>query len=280
MLDKIKRYDCMLSYNWETKDLVLKIKNDLETLGYRCWYDSDQMHGSLSDRMSEAVVSSEVFIMCVTDKYRSSYNCTFEAKYAFKKKKPIIPLMIENLNLDYWLDFIISDRLYVEFFRYTYDECFEQLTDLIKKTMVEKVSPNEQPQQQKQQPQHPEAISENHDQQQIVEVKEMKQIQSSKEITRVKQVNGNSPQTTANSNATGLPPSSWSSESVQSWLTSIDFTELAEACSDMDGALLKQLYEILVHTPEYFYQLVLQDDFQKLAKIASFSKSLRDLFEK
>jgi hypothetical protein len=266
----------MLSYNWETKDLVLKIKTDLESHGYTCWYDSDQMHGSLSDRMSEAVVSSEIFIMCVTDKYRSSYNCTFEAKYAFKKKKPIIPLMIQKLNLDYWLDFIISDRLYVEFFQYTYDECLSQLLDLIKKTKSKKGTHDDHQQ-------HPDAIPEDVVSQQPIETKEAKQDVQANETLHVKPPAKNvenTAQKQPKDRSAQNSPADWSSESVKRWLNSIDFDELANACSGMDGALLKQLYDLLIYTPEYFYQVIFQEDFKKLAKIAKFSKSLKDLFEK
>lgn len=46
--------------------------------------------------MARAVEEASCVLMCVTEKYRQSTNCQAEAQYAFKLKKPIIPLILEN----------------------------------------------------------------------------------------------------------------------------------------------------------------------------------------
>ncbi len=45
---------------------------------------------------ANAVENSYCVLMCVTEKYRSSINCQAEAQYAFRIKKPIIPLIMQQ----------------------------------------------------------------------------------------------------------------------------------------------------------------------------------------
>jgi hypothetical protein len=86
----------MISYNTASRPLCLKIKEKLESLGFKIWIDVEQIHGSSLDSMAKAVENSSCFLMCVTEKYRQSVNCQAEAQYAFKLNKKIIPLIMQN----------------------------------------------------------------------------------------------------------------------------------------------------------------------------------------
>jgi hypothetical protein len=86
----------MISYNSATRDLCLKIKRELESIGLKVWIDVDDISGSSLESMANAVETSEAILMCVTEKYRQSNNCQAEAQYAFKLKKPIIPLIMQE----------------------------------------------------------------------------------------------------------------------------------------------------------------------------------------
>lgn len=95
----------MISYNSASRDLCLKIKFELENAGYHVWIDIDQIHGSSLESMARAVENSDLILVCVTEKYRESINCQAEAQYAFKLRKPILPLIMQNgyENVGGWL---------------------------------------------------------------------------------------------------------------------------------------------------------------------------------
>jgi hypothetical protein len=104
-LAKIRANQLMISYNTASRDLCLKIKQSLEDEKFKVWIDVDEIHGSSLDSMAKAVESSDIILMCVTEKYRQSVNCQAEAQYAFRLNKKIVPLIMQKgySNVDGWL---------------------------------------------------------------------------------------------------------------------------------------------------------------------------------
>ncbi|CAF0818823.1 unnamed protein product [Brachionus calyciflorus] len=123
----------MISYNSLSRDLCLKIKSRLESNGYKVWMDVEHIHGSSLDSMAKAVENSFCVLICITEKYRQSINCQSEALYAFRLKKPIIPLILQKNyeNVKGWLGFIIGDKIYVNFTKFDFDVCMKSLSDEI-----------------------------------------------------------------------------------------------------------------------------------------------------
>lgn len=68
-------YDVMISYAWEHKEVVLKIRESLKENDIRCWIDVENMSGSILEAMSAAVENSTIFLMCYSEKYSESENC-------------------------------------------------------------------------------------------------------------------------------------------------------------------------------------------------------------
>ena len=95
----------MISYNASSRDICMKIKRSLTQVGYNVWMDINEIHGSGFESMARAVETSDIILMCVTEKYRQSLNCQAEAQYAFKLKKTIIPIILQNdyEHIDGWL---------------------------------------------------------------------------------------------------------------------------------------------------------------------------------
>ena len=105
----------MISYCWANKELVKKVHAELVKMGLQVWFDEDEMHGSLIDRMAEAVEGSRAIVLCYSQNYKNSGNCRGEAQYAYKCKKPIIPVRCqEGYDADGWLGFIIGSMLYYD----------------------------------------------------------------------------------------------------------------------------------------------------------------------
>ena len=113
---QLKNNHIMISYNWASKEMCTKIKDELKARGYQVWIDVEQIYGSTLASMAEAVENASVFLMCVSEKYYQSPNCRLEAEYAVKLQKPIIPLVMQQ---DYmplgWLGIIIGGKIYYKF---------------------------------------------------------------------------------------------------------------------------------------------------------------------
>lgn len=94
LYDKQKSH-IMISYNSSSREMCLRIKDELKSRGFLVWIDVEQIYGSTLATMAEAVENSAVFLMCVSEKYYQSPNCRLEAEYAVRLQKPIIPLIMQ-----------------------------------------------------------------------------------------------------------------------------------------------------------------------------------------
>ncbi|KAJ3018624.1 UNVERIFIED_CONTAM: hypothetical protein HDU68_011064 [Siphonaria sp. JEL0065] len=87
----IAEFDVMVSYCWKTsRVLVKRVVEELRERGLTVWFDEDEMHNSILDRMAEAISKSKVFCMFLNTDYQESYNCQLEYGFAAAKKKPIV----------------------------------------------------------------------------------------------------------------------------------------------------------------------------------------------
>lgn len=96
----------MISYNRESRDLILDIKKELENFlkGFKIWIDVEDIHGSSLESMAKAIEQSEIVIIGMTEPYKMSTFCRAEAEYAFQLNKKIIPLILQpNYKPDGWL---------------------------------------------------------------------------------------------------------------------------------------------------------------------------------
>ncbi|XP_072051589.1 uncharacterized protein [Amphiura filiformis] len=106
----------MISYQWDSQERVIRIRDRLVAAGYRVWMDLTNMQGDIIDAMAEAVQTSDVVLMCMTERYKDSKNCRSEARYAYKLNKRVIPLLFQkDYSPDGWLGFLQGMDLYYAF---------------------------------------------------------------------------------------------------------------------------------------------------------------------
>ena len=119
----------MISYNTGSREFCIKVKEKLESLGYKIWIDINDIHGSSLDSMAKAVEDSFCVLICVTEKYRQSVNCQAEAQYAFRIGKPIIPCIMQKgyESVTGWLGMIMGDKIFINFTKYEFEECIRRL---------------------------------------------------------------------------------------------------------------------------------------------------------
>ena len=92
--------------------------------------DVDRRMGGTLEAMAIAVEQSDAIVMCVTSRYKESQACRTEAEYAFTRKKPLIPVMLEKgYSPDGWLGIIMGSKLYYNM--HTVDEMRDNLPGLL-----------------------------------------------------------------------------------------------------------------------------------------------------
>ncbi|KAJ8047378.1 hypothetical protein HOLleu_06362 [Holothuria leucospilota] len=110
----------MISYAWDGgygQIAATKIAANLKSRGLKVWIDTDEMKGSFLDAMAQAVNDSYAFVLCASDKYRTSNNCRLEASSAHLQHKLIIPVVVGSSihSKNDWLMLLCADKLYVDF---------------------------------------------------------------------------------------------------------------------------------------------------------------------
>ena len=110
-----------ISYQWGKQKQISVLYRRLTELGYSCWMDIKQMGGgdSLYDKIDRGVRGSKLVISCVTKKYSLSANCRREVSLSDALKRPIIPLLLEDLK---WppegpMGMVFTQLLYIDFIK-------------------------------------------------------------------------------------------------------------------------------------------------------------------
>lgn len=111
-----KLNDIFLSYQWDSQQEVLKLKEFLIKNGYQVWMDLTGLSGgdTLTEKLAEAISNSKIVICCITRKYAKSTMCRKEIHFAINEGKPLIPLMFEDVKISELVGgvgFLISDIL-------------------------------------------------------------------------------------------------------------------------------------------------------------------------
>lgn len=129
----------MISHKQTSKVVCDKVKKDLENLGYKVSIDTndDDISDTRLEDMVKAVEEAFCVLICVTEKYRKSFNRQLEARYASRLNKPIIPLIMQDgyENVSGWLGFLIGDNIKIDFIRQSYERSFRKLEKQIEEAL-------------------------------------------------------------------------------------------------------------------------------------------------
>lgn len=94
-----------ISYAHKDFDRVQPLISELQSRGFRVWYDSglevgDHWHVNIADHLQRC----ECFIAFLSKSYLDSDNCQQEINYALNKKRDILPIYLEQIKLPLGLD--------------------------------------------------------------------------------------------------------------------------------------------------------------------------------
>ncbi|XP_013394066.1 uncharacterized protein LOC106161607 isoform X2 [Lingula anatina] len=105
----------MISYNWGSKPTMLRVRDYLRTCGYKVWMDVDHMTGSTLEAMAHAVEKAAVILICMSQQYKDSPSCRTEAEYAYRLRKDVVPLRLQQQYLpDGWLGIMLGTKLWFD----------------------------------------------------------------------------------------------------------------------------------------------------------------------
>lgn len=222
-------YDMMISYCWAQQPLCHKINDRLEKDGFKVWLDRDEMHGSIIERMAEAIEQSRFVLICMSSNYKKSTNCKAEAEYAFNRKSKIIPLLVEpSYQADGWLGFLAGSKIYVDFADKENEE-FEKAYDLL----IAELERN--------------GLKEVVDQQK----KEDKTAPTTEPDT--KSEGTETPAVETREYLSAGPPMMWNEQHVKEFLSDHDLEQLIPVCASMDGPALLEFHHSCLTAPDRMY---------------------------
>ena len=235
------RNHVMISYQWDSQEVLVEVKNRLQASGYRVWMDLEQMGGSTLETMAKAVEDSSVILICLSERYKESPNCRSEAEYTYKLGKDIIPLMMQrNYKPDGWLGMLLGTKFWIDFH-----------SKHVVKTGVTKL------------------------------IKELGGRGKDVDVTDgpsepvVQAVQADIVATSPSSPGV----STWTNEEVKQWFKEIGLEKVCkEDISGMNGQSLTDLQKLREECPEYFYRCLERDlNLTNMLDIFTFTKGLGEL---
>ena len=205
----------MISYQWDSQEVLVEVKNRLQASGYRVWMDLEQMGGSTLEAMAKAVENASVVLVCVSHQYKESPNCRSEAEYAYQLRKDIIPLMMQqNYKPDGWLGMIVGTKLWIDL-RNSFN--VEAAIGKLKKELGDRGREN---------------------QGNYLTVEHEKPVEKGQELTP---------------ELSGV--ADWTANEVKDWLKDIGLDDICKAVlPKLNGQALIYLYALRDECPDYFYR--------------------------
>ncbi|CAK8692291.1 unnamed protein product [Clavelina lepadiformis] len=214
----------MISYQWNKQPTILMLRDYLNKLGLKTWVDVDKMQGSILEEMAHAVENAGVVVIAMNEDYKNSNSCRTEAEYAYKLRKPIIPLLLNpGYDPDGWLGALLGTKLYVDLS--SENDCEGKFPDVVNMIMSK--------------------MSSEYD---------LSQTPVSLTVT-------DSPESCPSDNQLLNVRSlkSWTSCNVKEWAEKNGIGDIEVLLSSFDGVDLFQLHQLMKRSPEIYYTALRSD---------------------
>ncbi|XP_071141109.1 uncharacterized protein [Mytilus edulis] len=232
-----------ISYAWNEKEMVYKLKDRLKQEGLEVWIDVERMGGSTLSAMAEAVENASVVLICMSEKYKLSPNCRLEAEYTFQCRKDYVPLMLQKqYRPDGWLGAILGAKLYFDFSgKYPFEKPWNGL---------------------------------------MKELKGMGKLGESME-KRADSTDALIASSSSTTTTYAAPSSSrllkMNNDDVSEWLCSVKLDGCVPYFAQFNGKLLDQLKKMKEEAPEFYYQCLERSLKMNLVEILTFTDALQQL---
>ncbi|XP_048750552.1 uncharacterized protein LOC125662391 isoform X2 [Ostrea edulis] len=234
-----------ISYSWNEKETIMKIRERLKKEGVEVWIDVERMGGSTLAAMAEAVENAALVLVCMSEKYKQSPNCRLEAEYTFQLRKEYIPLMVQKrYRPDGWLGFILGAKLYFDFSgKYPFEKPWNGLMKELKG--MGRLS-----------------VLDNSDKTDAPIVSSSSSMYGSQPIRQ---------------NSTSSRIHQMSTEDVSNWLCSLKLDGCVPSFAQFDGKLLAQLKSMKSEAAEFYYHCLEKKLNMNIVEILTFTEGLEKL---
>jgi hypothetical protein len=112
-LSKKNTIKCIfISYHEENELICLRMRNELESLGYEVTLNERKLAGNhdFFEGLLKSIENADCVLICMSSSYENDKLCHFEAFYGKKLKKFIMPIIVEEkYEPDYWLEKYVID---------------------------------------------------------------------------------------------------------------------------------------------------------------------------
>lgn len=137
--DTSYKYDLMISYSHDDGGICDILYQCLSKMNkYSIWFDKNNLHGSLMERMAEAIEESHIVLICMSKNYKMSLACQSEGEYAYTRKRAMIFLKVEpKYKPNGWLGLLLRQNLYIDVSKTNFTTVFKSLTEQISRTRKE-----------------------------------------------------------------------------------------------------------------------------------------------
>jgi len=114
-----------VSYSHINKKLVFPLIKQLHEMGYRLWYDEGIDPGTeWADNIEKNLKKASSMLLFITSQSIVSDNVKDEIHYAIDEKIPIVPIFLQEIELDGGLKLRLRRYQWVHYFTYPNDEKF------------------------------------------------------------------------------------------------------------------------------------------------------------
>eukprot|EP00026_Physarum_polycephalum_P005765 Phypoly_transcript_05803.p1 GENE.Phypoly_transcript_05803~~Phypoly_transcript_05803.p1 ORF type:complete len:616 (+),score=85.44 Phypoly_transcript_05803:46-1893(+) len=105
----------MISYNFEDQPTVIRIRKSLKENGSIIWVDFEQTETNLTETMA-AIEQADLVLVCMSQKYKDTPCCRWEAEYCMSRKVPFIPVLLQSgYKPDGWLGLAVGNKMSYDF---------------------------------------------------------------------------------------------------------------------------------------------------------------------
>ena len=103
--------DVFISCHWNIKPEVLLLEEKLKEFGFAVLRYDNEWHTTKSyGQIAQAIRRSKLFLCCITKEYCASNDCNLEFDHAYSLNKPMIPVIIDDVEPSSIDEIIIKDR--------------------------------------------------------------------------------------------------------------------------------------------------------------------------
>ncbi|CAF1940146.1 unnamed protein product [Rotaria magnacalcarata] len=126
------KYDIMISYCHDDKDMVHKIQEFLADEGFEIFCELNNPQGLTMETQAEAISNSALTILCISNSYKQHNQCQALAEYAFNSKRAVLPIIVRKENkIDGWLNSIVGKNTPIDFTTSDFKIASSSMTELI-----------------------------------------------------------------------------------------------------------------------------------------------------